>query len=301
LLITKLLLEEHARAGQVDLKAFYVRRCFRIVLPCYFYLAVLYAFSFVQNRLELTSSLLFFRNYLNAEYSGLYTVHLWSLAVEEHFYLLWPPIFVLAGSRRGRQVAMWLAVACGLWRIVCAQYFPSIAGSAYPQFRTDYRIDTLLWGCVVAFVLHQSRLHVKQYVTPLVWTAIFAAYLLCLLFYSPLTRLWMPMLIPLLMAGTVTHSNWRLSRMLDSQPMRWLGRLSYSLYLWQLLFLVETIHTPYWWQRFPANLFLTFLTAVMSYYLVESPMREVGRRLSSAVSRRKAETASNLAFSSSSS
>jgi peptidoglycan/LPS O-acetylase OafA/YrhL len=64
-------------------------------VPCYFYLAVLYAFSFVQNRLELTSSLLFFRNYLNAEYSGPYTVHLWSLAVEEHFYLLWPPIFVL--------------------------------------------------------------------------------------------------------------------------------------------------------------------------------------------------------------
>lgn len=76
LLITKLLLEEQFRAGNVDLKAFYVRRCFRILFPCYFYLAVLYAFSFVQNRLELTSSLLFFRNYLNAEYSGPYTVHL---------------------------------------------------------------------------------------------------------------------------------------------------------------------------------------------------------------------------------
>src|ERR1700719_4340134 len=62
LLITKLLLEEHSRVGNIDLKAFYVRRCCRIVFPCYFYLAVLYAFSFVQNRLELTSSLLFFRN-----------------------------------------------------------------------------------------------------------------------------------------------------------------------------------------------------------------------------------------------
>ena len=256
LLITKLLLEEQDRTGGISLKAFYVRRCFRVALPCYFYLAVLYALSFVQNRLELTSGILFFRNYLNADFPGPYTVHLWSLAVEEHFYLLWPPILVLAKVKRGRRVAMWLSVACGLWRIVCTEFFPSFASSAYPQFRTDYRMDTLLWGCVVAFVLHESYPHLKRHLTALVWTAILAAYLLCLVFYSALTRLWMPMLIPLLMAGTVTHPGWKLSRIFDLRPVRWIGRLSYSLYLWQLLFLVETSPSSVWWQQFPVNAIL---------------------------------------------
>jgi peptidoglycan/LPS O-acetylase OafA/YrhL len=299
LLITKLLLEEQDRTGDVDLTAFYVRRCFRVALPCYFYLAVLYAFSFIPHRLELASGLLFFRNYLSADYPGPYTVHLWSIAVEEHFYLLWPPIFVLAGSKQGRQVAMWLGVAFGLWRIVCTHYFPSLAGFAYAQFRTDFRIDTLLWGCVVAFVLHQAHSHAKRYLTPLVWTALLAAYLLCLLFYSPLTRLWMPMLMPLLIAGTATHSNWRLSRILDAQPVRWIGRLSYSLYLWQLVFLdtshsLEAGRSPSWWQQFPENLLLVFLAAVVSYYFVESPLRQLGRGLSDAISRRKAEAISDL-------
>lgn len=289
LLITKLLLEERDRTGGIHLKAFYVRRCFRVVLPCYFYLAVLYVFSCVHHGLEWNSSLFFFRNYLSADFAGPYTVHLWSLAVEEHFYLLWPPIFFLAGSRNGRQVAMWLAVACGLWRIVCTQNFPWLAASAYPQFRTDFRLDTLLWGCVVAFVLHESRVHVKRYLTAWMWGAILLAYLLCLVFYSALTRLWMPMLIPLLIAGTATHPDWRLSRVLDAKPIRWMGRLSYSLYLWQLLFLVETSQSPHWWQHFPANLPLALVAATASYYWIEKPLRRFGYRLAGRLPSRKSE------------
>ena len=286
LLITKLLLDEHDRTGEISLKAFYIRRCFRILLPCFFYVAVLCTFSLVQNQLELISSILFFRNYLPADFFGPYTVHLWSLAVEEHFYLLWPPILVLATVKSGRQVAMWLSVACALWRILCTEFFPAIANYAYPQFRTDYRIDTLFWGCVIAFVLRESYPHLKQRLTPLVWSAILTAYLLCLLFYSPLTRLWMPMLIPLLIAGTLTHPTWRLSRILELRPIRWIGRLSFSLYMWQLLFLVETSHSPNWWQQFPVNILLAFLAAVASYYLVERPLQKLGRRLSHTISTR---------------
>jgi peptidoglycan/LPS O-acetylase OafA/YrhL len=283
LLITKLLLEEHDRTGDIDLRAFYVRRCFRVVLPCYLYMAFLYASSLVQNHLELASGFLFFRNYLSEDYS-FYTIHLWSLAVEEHFYLLWPPILVLATAKRGREVAMWLSVVCGLWRIVSAEFLPSVASFATAQFRTDYRLDTLLWGCVAAFILHESYDHLKRLLTPLVWAGILVAYLLCLLFYSPLTRLWMPMLIPLLIAGTVTHSGWKLSRILELLPMRWVGQVSYSLYLWQLVFLVTTSHSPFWWQHFPVNLFLAFLVATLSYYFVESPLRRFGRRVSQVVS-----------------
>ena len=288
LLITKLLLEEQKRTGGIHLKAFYIRRCFRVLIPCYCYVAFLFLFSLFQSRLELWSSVLFFRNYISgAAYEGRYTSHLWSLAIEEHFYLLWPPLLVLVTVKYGREVAMWLSVSCGLWRIVADQYFVGFAAYGYAQFRTDYRLDTLFWGAVAAFLLHESYEKMTNKITPLVWTGVLIAYCLCLTFYSPLTRLWMPMLIPLLIVGTLTHPDWILSRMLEWGPMQWVGRLSYSLYLWQMLFLTETSHSPYWWQHFPVNVILALGTGVLSYYFIETPLLRVGKRLSGVVTNRK--------------
>ncbi len=283
LLITKLLLEEHKRTGGINLKAFYIRRCFRVLIPCYCYVAFVFLFSLYRNRLELLSSVLFFRNYLSAAYEGPYTRHLWSLAVEEHFYLLWPPILVLVTVKYGREVAMWMSVVCALWRIVVDQYFAGFAAYGFPQYRTDYRLDTLFWGCVAAFLLHESYEKMKNKITPLVWTGILVGYFLCLAFYSPMTRLWMPMLIPLLIVGTLTHPDWMLSRILEWGPIQWIGRLSYSLYLWQMLFFTETSHSPYWWQHFPVNVILALGAAVVSYYFIETPLLRVGKRLSAAV------------------
>ena len=89
LLITKLLLEEHKRTGGINLKAFYIRRCFRVLIPCYCYVAFVFLFSLYRNRLELLSSVLFFRNYLSAAYEGPYTRHLWSL------FLAWRRLQIL--------------------------------------------------------------------------------------------------------------------------------------------------------------------------------------------------------------
>ena len=285
LLITKLLLDEYDRTGSISLKAFYVRRFFRVVLPCYLYLAMLLVFGLVRDRLELVSSFLFFRNYLSGDFAGPYTVHLWSLAVEEHFYLLWPPILVFVTVKKGREVAMWLSVACGLWRIVCAEFFPGLAAGAFPQFRTDFRLDALLWGCVIAFVLHESYDKLKKHLNAWVWAGVLTAYLGCLVMYSLLTRLWMPMLIPLLIVGTVTHPQWALSRLLDSAPIAWIGRLSYSLYLWQMVFFLDTgSGAAAWWQRFPVNLCLAMVAAVLSYYFVERSTQRMGRRVSQRIS-----------------
>lgn len=57
------------------------------------------------------------------------------------------------------------------------------------------------------------------------------------------------MLIPLLIAGTATNPAWRPSRILEAQLVRWVGRLSDSLYLWQLFSLVDTNHSPNRWRR----------------------------------------------------
>ncbi len=290
LLITKLLLEERDATGQISLQAFYTRRCFRVVLPYYIFVAVLWICSAIKPGLELTSCLLFFRNYIAEDFPGPYSTHLWSLAIEEHFYLLWPPLLILATPKYGRQVAIWTSIACGLWRIANLENFPHAAGEAFRHYRTDLRIDSLLWGCVLAFVLHEQKSFetLKKRLTPVVWISLLAAFLVCVVLYSPLTKLWIPMVVPLLIAGTLTHPNWAISRLFDWEPVRWIGRLSYSLYLWQNIFLIDQQH--YWWRNFPLNLLLMAALTIFIYHFVEKPLVGIGRRLSDAAIARNRRT-----------
>ena len=88
------------------------------------------------------------------------------------------------------------------------------------------------------------------------------------------------MLTPLLLAGTAIHPNWTLSRALEWRPLRWIGRISYSLYLWQQIFLIagwnQATHA---WQRWPWNLAATFAVATASYFMMERPLQLIGRQL----------------------
>jgi peptidoglycan/LPS O-acetylase OafA/YrhL len=276
LLITRLLLEEQDCTGKISLKSFYVRRCFRVVLPCYCYLAVICLFSAIHNRTELLSGVFFFRNYLNPSDGSFYTAHLWSLAVEEHFYLIWPIALVLGTVRYGQQLAMWGAVACGLWRTVSFHYAPMLLGNVVYLWRTDYRLDSLLWGCAFGFVLHKSET-LKRIIPVAV------VYVICVGSNSPTNRLLMPILFPLVIIITATHADWMVSKLLDSPPMRWIGKVSYSLYLWQMVFLVRTSHSEFWWQRFPANIVMAFVTAAVCYYCIDLPLQGLGHRLAKRV------------------
>lgn len=100
LLITTLLLQEWDRDDRIDWRAFYERRLFRIV-PAYlaFLLAVTLAGGW-QSGWEALATVFFARNYLPKNLASPLTGHLWSLAVEMHFYLLWPLILRWAGRRR---------------------------------------------------------------------------------------------------------------------------------------------------------------------------------------------------------
>ncbi len=146
--------------------------------------------------------------------------------MEEHFYLLWPGLLVLSGTKRGRMIATWLAIGVGLWRVVNAQnnFLPTLL----PHFRTDLRLDALLWGCVVAFLLDNAteREAVYRHLNGWVWTIVLVAAAWSIRFYSLLTGLWLAMLVPLLLAGTAIHPHWILSRMMEWKPLRWIGRIS---------------------------------------------------------------------------
>jgi peptidoglycan/LPS O-acetylase OafA/YrhL len=290
-LICSRLLQEHHKHGEISLRGFYIRRFFRILPPYIFYLAALAwiasAGFIVIDQYEWVGCLLFIRNYFidpKAVGTMWYTGHCWSLSVEEHFYLFWPLVLVLCGLRRARPVVVLLALVIALWRGL-DEYFHLIDVSHITR-RTDTCLDGLLWGCWAALLLDMPRFKewATRRLTMPVWLALSAAWLFVICYEPPFNALLEAFLTPWLLVGTVLHPSTVAGSFLEWRPMRWLGRLSYSLYLWQQLFLLGSIHAarPFdlgLLQELPFNLMAVFAMAMTSYYLVERPMIALGQRL----------------------
>ena len=285
LLITKLLLEEFDRSGRISLKSFYMRRAFRILPPATLYVLTLAALGLLVSRTELASALFFFRNYLPDSLGGIYTNHFWSLAVEEHFYLIWPGLLIWIGVRRGLRAAAAISVGLALWMSVDGRYhvFDRLFPGAMFQFRTDLRLDGLFCGCCMAFLLNRpaSREWLRRYFSGWFWVLAAAGIAACLNFPIHFSTFWIDILIPLLMVGTTLHPGWAVSRVLDLKGLKWVGRISYSLYIWQQMFLIPSWEPKRFptLQKWPLNIFIVFLCASASYYIVEKPLIRLGHKL----------------------
>lgn len=289
-LICSRLLEEYADRGDISLKGFYIRRFLRILPPYLIFLVVIAVLADTAalpvSGSELLYSATFLRNYwVHAAEAGWYTAHLWSLAIEEHFYLIWPALLVALRRRRAILWAAGLALAIAVWRYIVF-HWPGLdpfdpALSRYE--RTDIRFDGLLWGCVLALAFSRPGLkeRLSQWLRPPTWTIACGALVLVIVFNPPFALLWQAMLIPLVLAGTVLHPRAAAGRLLESAPARWVGRISYSLYLWQQLFLVAFgITRPLGAvQQLPLSIAMVFICASLSYYFVERPMIRFGHKL----------------------
>ena len=285
LLICSRLLTEEDSQGYISRRNFYIRRAFRILPPALLFLATLLLLKAVVHLPvalpEVLASLFFTRNYTSTfthfqTLYPLYTSHFWSLAVEEHFYLLLPTLLVLTAKKYRAFALLILAAVVSLHRVM---------PNSWVSFHTDIRLDALLVPAALA-ILIQNPLFRQRISTVLRYAAILPAVLLLLITTGELPRttgLLIAWLIPLLVLATVLHpQNW-FSRLLESQPLRYLGRISYSLYLWQQLFLVThfgantTRLGPL--QALPLNWIMTFACAILSFYLVERPLIRLAHRL----------------------
>ena len=300
-LITSKLLEEEARLGRISLSAFYIRRSFRILPAALFFLSVA-ALLAMAGVLDIStgrwlSTVFFAANYSWAEHSW-YLGHFWSLAVEEHFYFLWPAAFLfLRASHLRLALVVFLALAIALWRALDFKFQLTGASPAVFWGRTDIQADGILWGVSIALL----------YAEP-VWKErlgqLFAAAtnwpLFCLLLLvleglpevnwklSFLLITVKAILMPLLILGTVIQSSRLPGRILETAAFRWLGRLSYSLYLWQQLFLVwaeDRVAGLAGLQIFPLNLLAVFACATLSMLLIETPLIALGHRIAKRVQR----------------
>jgi peptidoglycan/LPS O-acetylase OafA/YrhL len=278
-LITTLLLGEYRKRGRISLSDFYIRRVYRIFPAFYVYLAVLLIIAAL-GFIELPSR--------DVAFAATYTMnfhaertwwlgHLWSLAVEEQFYLLWP--FVLAVLRPER--ALWFAIG----GILVAPILRVTAFVLWPEIRplTDqafpFVFDSLATGCVLAL----GRDWLETQPTYLTWIdspgwAFWPLPLACVYALSvhragfnlalgvTLGNLGIAMAIH----RCVRHPTALVGRVLESPPLVYIGGLSYSLYLWQQPFVNR--HAGSIVNAFPLHLVCALGAAMLSYYLVEQPM-----------------------------
>ncbi len=273
-LITTLLLDDQ------NLRGFYMRRVFRILPPAYLYLIVV-AIVEPLHRGELASAAFFYNNYW-ADRSW-YTSHFWSLSTEEHFYLLWPVLLTGLGVRRALIAAALLIAAQELWRpwSLAHIHLP------YPALqRTDMRLDAFLFAGALAIVLHGPyRVPVLRVLTATWFRVLSGSTLLAVWTWTLLgsvlaARVMIEAaLVPAILISVVFWPDSRIFRILETQPLRWMGRVSYGLYLWQQLFFVP-LAKPSLLQAvevFLPRLALTFAAATASYYLLERPLLRYAR------------------------
>ena len=295
-IITVRLLDELDKSSTISLARFYTRRAFRILPLVVVYLTALCVLSrFVNmdvNSSQIAGSLFFFRNYqLAANLSGISTAHFWSLSIEEHFYLLWPVLLLCAGSRRALWLSLTGALTCGLWRLFDCTHPDNPIGRFLPGwdpglrvFRTDARVDGLLIGCALAMLLARPAVHgfvLRNFPkeTPLLCGVLI---LLKLQFANgyPIT-LTNYVLIAISVASTLVVKEGLVYKWLNSRLLAGIGTISFSLYVWQQLFLMQTadVHPLGRLSIFPYNLGSAFVVASCSFYFIERPAVRLGKRL----------------------
>jgi len=215
--------------------------------------------------------------------------HLWSLAVEEQFYLLWPLLFA-AGARFLRPaglLAATLSLAAGSIVLLAALHEPG-ADPSRVYYGTDTRAAALLLGASLALVWTPGYLQWTGRSTGRVLdVAGMAALGVVLVLFRvmndshPLLYPWGLALATLatgIVIAAVTHPEARLvSRLLGFETLRWIGRRSYGIYLWHWPVLMLT--RPYvdvplgGWPLLALQFAAVLLLADVSYRLVETPIR----------------------------
>ena len=239
-LITRTMLADEKVHGRLRIGSFYRRRALRIFPAFYFFLAVLWTLTLIgympaQDKTTWLASAFYFRNLAG---SGVQTSHLWTLSLEEQFYLLWPALFVLSRQRRLTFIGAVVAVSI-LWRAIWLHdHSGQVIAVTRPggfYWRTDFRMDTFLIGGAFA-------------VADWGWMKTAPVYLAV-----PVLLLWVPSAIGISFLAPVDTA------------VTAFGILSYSIYLWQQLFLVPFAHLSVW------NYAGLAVASCASYWLIERP------------------------------
>jgi peptidoglycan/LPS O-acetylase OafA/YrhL len=302
-LITTLLRQEYERNGTILLKIFYARRALRLLPPLLLVLIIAVCFAWsvyppgtVQTG-PVVATAMNVTNYWIVLFGGPGmapgTERYWSLAVEEHFYLLYPLLYLLLrrAGLSGAQQARVLWGLCGLallWRCILVRF--DLVPTNYIGLASETRGDMLLFGCALAAwanpALDTTRLpeHIwKWLIVPICIAAMSASILwnnlhFHLTWYFSLQGLALSGLLP----AAVRYPQWLLFRWLNWRPIAFVGIISYTLYL---IHDVALRAASQLWPHQPLAiraaiaLVASVLVALMMYLLVERPCARLRARL----------------------
>ncbi len=305
-LITSLLVTEWDRSGRIDLRRFWSRR-FRRLLPASLVLLVAVA---VVAGLRLDSAELHrFRGdaiAAVADVANWHAIrsgsdywaqtgtpspleHMWSLAIEEQMYLVWPVVVVgalaLGRRRRSGRQAVAVVAAVGVAASVAAQAWWGTHDPLRAYYGTDSRASAILMGALMALLVdgqrRGARVGLARVLAPLVPVAV--AGLAAGWLWSDGTSLWMYRggFAALSLAAAIVIGAVSLAgpgpalQVLEVPPLRWLGRVSYGVYLWHwpIYTVLDGDEISNRWLLSGARVALSLAVAAVSYRLVEQPIR----------------------------
>ena len=310
-LITGLLIREWSTTKKINLPQFWLRRVRRLFPAIVFVLlgtivltGVFAPDMLTKLRNDIVAALLFFTNwwyifqdvsYFEAMGAPSPVTHFWSLAIEEQFYLIWPPLLLLLFSKRvkKRHIQLGLLVAAIASAAAMAILYSPQADPSRVYYGTDTRAFSLLIGAFLAFEFPPARVngHGRQGFTARdrkialgVGSAALAGILVMMVAvngYSPFLYYGGIALLSLLAGAliiTLADGRSPLARFFALRPLVWIGKLSYSIYLWHypLLLLMNprnfTGETP--WFAYMGQALVILAVSAISYYVVETPLRK---------------------------
>jgi peptidoglycan/LPS O-acetylase OafA/YrhL len=308
-LITGILLREQKGTGSISLKNFYIRRGLRL-LPAYYVLLAVVCFLNPFHSKDIGAAvgiaLIYLSNYdlgLNWGHtlgSGLETT--WSLAIEEQFYFVWPSL-ILFLRKHLWQGALAAIVSCELWKAYLLTH-----GAHWMRVSAgfDTKADILMLGCLAAIALTNERSRNwlnKAFSNVWIAPALFIALLYYVrgighpggattvasqLFYWELRVPLLAALTAVLIISLCIRPNSVVARVLSTPILTWIGRISYSMYLWHILAFVTVINylgALGVWHKELIGYAAAIATAAASYYLIERPFLRLKERFNKPASR----------------
>ena len=298
-LITRLLLVEYVESGKIDYLRFYARRFARLAPALVVVIAsVTAAYAALHTIVpwsEVVAAFLYVINYYRIFHAvdiiplGI----LWSLAVEEHFYLVFPLAF--AGLLRSQRVvpALITAIAVALvWRVVLVLVLH--ASEDYTYMATDARFDSILYGALLAILAHRwaGALPLRRLMAPALSLLAILVLLSTFVIRNPVLRetvrysvqglALMPLVAAIVFSDRPLASGLR--AMFAAPPLVFVGKLSYSLYLWHYSGLVVAdylLPTASPVAKLPVSLGFAVVTSLLSYFVVERSFLTLRKRLGS--------------------
>jgi len=269
-LITNLLCRERALSSHISIRQFYLRRVLRIMPAYVVFLSTIWMLTELHlasvSRRDWIAALTYTMNFRDRP--SWIVGHLWSLSIEEHYYLIWPIVFSLLSPRRAVAILALVLVTCPAIRWGILIWKPSL--SAMTDLWTFTRLDCIAAGCLAALLIQREASMPFLRRLCRLWTGALAIVVIAVILSSLSGKFAVgvaPSLIAICLGVLILVSIQSSGTLLENRYLRFIGTVSYSLYLWQQVFLNP--HEDHLWTRFPGNLLLAVTAALGSYFIVE--------------------------------